>query len=245
MPIYLDLFSYLFFVFLTSYLVGSFNAAYLVARLNNIDIRNQGSGNPGTANVLRVFGKKVAILVLLVDVLKGFIAPYWWTFYLTAYDSNCCYFETSLLAWYIGIYMSGFAVIVGHCYPLYYKFKGGKGVASYVGFLLFLFSIPSFFENSYSFKYWHKVELSWLLLLLVMYFIVLKLTKTSALASLSVVFSSIFIFYDSSVLHSSYIGYSILQQNGGSILFLFTVLLIFWRHKSNFDRLIKGDDNKF
>jgi len=221
--------------------LGSFNAAYLVARFNNVDISNEGSGNPGTANVLRVLGKKVAILVLLVDVLKGFIAPYFWTFYLS---SNCC-FETSPLAWHVGIYMSAFAVIVGHCYPLYYKFRGGKGVASYVGFLLFLFSMPSHYENFYVYVHWEKVGPLWLVLLLVTYSIVLKLTKTSALASLSVVLSSIFIFYESSVMHSSYVEYSILQQNGGSILLLLIALLIFWRHKPNFERLIKGDDNKF
>ena len=230
MPIYLEMINYLFFVFLTSYLIGSLNPAYLVARLNNIDIRNEGSGNPGTANILRVLGKKMAILVLLVDVFKGFIVPYWWAL-------SCCYFETSFLAWNSGIYMSAFAVVVGHCYPLYYKFKGGKGVACYVGFLLFLFYWTSFLDDD--------VSILMLSLLLVIYFIIFKLTKTSAMASLSIALSSIFIFFDSSVTRSSYVEYSILQQYVSSLFFILTILLIFWRHRSNFDRLIKGNENKF
>ena len=221
MPIYLEMISYLFLVFLTSYLIGSFNAAYLVARLNNIDISNEGSGNPGTANILRVLGKKMAILVLLLDVFKGFIVPYWWAMQIKIHSPY--------LAWDSGIYMAAFAVAVGHCYPLYYKFKGGKGVASYVGFLLFLFYWTSIIEDGTS--------LLWISLLLVIYVIVLKSTKTSALASLSVVFSSTFIFYDFLTKGS--------QPNYGWNLFLLTVLLIFWRHKDNFGRLSKGDENKF
>ena len=60
-------------VFLFSYLVGSFNFAYLVARIKNIDIRNEGSGNPGTSNIHRVLGRKMAIFVLFGDILLSLI----------------------------------------------------------------------------------------------------------------------------------------------------------------------------
>ena len=103
-----------FLVILFSYLLGSVNFAYITARIKGIDISSSGSGNPGTSNVLRTLGKSSAAIVLLGDLLKGAIP--------IIFFSNDKYFL-----------LYGLAAVLGHIYPLFYKFKGGKGVATYLG----------------------------------------------------------------------------------------------------------------
>ena len=105
------------------YLIGSFPFALILTKLSGFgDIRNIGSGNIGATNVLRTGNKLLAIIVLSLDILKGLIP------YLIIH----IYFnELSLLN---KIFLCHFAVI-GHIYPIWLKFKGGKGVATYIGFL--------------------------------------------------------------------------------------------------------------
>ena len=105
------------------YLIGSLPFALILTKLSGFgDIRNIGSGNVGATNVLRTGNKLLAIIVLSLDILKGLIP------YLIIY----IYFnELSLLN---KIFLCHFAVI-GHIYPVWLKFKGGKGVATYIGFL--------------------------------------------------------------------------------------------------------------
>ena len=105
------------------YLIGSLPFALILTKLSGFgDIRNFGSGNVGATNVLRTGNKLLAIIVLSLDILKGLIP------YLIIY----IYFnELSLLN---KIFLCHFAVI-GHIYPIWLKFKGGKGVATYIGFL--------------------------------------------------------------------------------------------------------------
>ena len=105
------------------YLVGSLPFALILTKLSGFgDIRNIGSGNVGATNVLRTGNKLLAIIVLSLDILKGLIP------YLIIH----IYFnELSLLN---KIFLCHFAVI-GHIYPIWLKFKGGKGVATYIGFL--------------------------------------------------------------------------------------------------------------
>ena len=102
-----------------SYFLGSISPASLLAKAKGIDIREEGSGNPGTTNVLRVMGKKYAVLCLLGDLLKGVIAV--------------------LLGYIAGpgfAYACGTMAVIGHCFPWQYKFKGGKGVATSVAVIL-------------------------------------------------------------------------------------------------------------
>jgi glycerol-3-phosphate acyltransferase PlsY len=109
-------------VILASCLIGNLSPATLVSRAAGIDIRKTGSGNPGTTNVLRVLGKKAAALTLLIDVLKG-VAAVW------------------LGRWIGGEALAalcGLAVFVGHIWPVFYRFKGGKGIATGLGLLLAL-----------------------------------------------------------------------------------------------------------
>ena len=105
------------------YLIGSLPFALILTKLSGFgDIRNIGSGNVGATNVLRTGNKLLAIIVLSLDILKG-LMPY--------LIINIYFNELSLLN---KIFLCHFAVI-GHIYPIWLKFKGGKGVATYIGFL--------------------------------------------------------------------------------------------------------------
>ncbi|OHW62618.1 glycerol-3-phosphate acyltransferase [Andreesenia angusta] len=103
-----------------AYLLGNIQTSYLIGRyFKKTDIREHGSGNAGTTNALRVFGKKIAIITLLVDALKGVAAVY------IGMNLGGLGLDGGLFA--------GIAVIVGHNWPFYLKFRGGKGVATSIG----------------------------------------------------------------------------------------------------------------
>jgi glycerol-3-phosphate acyltransferase PlsY len=104
------------------YLIGSIDFGVIVPRLQGVDIYRLGSGNPGTSNVLRSLGRKSAALVLLGDLLKGLVA--------------------AMIGDLVGTdavgFAAGFAAVAGHCFPLWHRFKGGKGVAAAGGMLLWM-----------------------------------------------------------------------------------------------------------
>ncbi len=105
-----------------AYLLGSISSAIIVCRLMGLpDPRSQGSNNPGATNVLRIGGKKAAAITLLGDMLKGLLPV------LAAHFLN-----QSLLV----ITLTGLATFLGHLYPVFFGFKGGKGVATLLGVLL-------------------------------------------------------------------------------------------------------------
>ncbi|OXX73712.1 glycerol-3-phosphate 1-O-acyltransferase PlsY [Vibrio sp. V03_P4A6T147] len=104
---------------ISAYLLGSISSAVLICRLLRLpDPRNMGSNNPGATNVLRIGGKKAAIAVLLCDMLKGTI-PVWGSYYLGI--------DPILLG------LVAIAACLGHMYPIFFHFKGGKGVATALG----------------------------------------------------------------------------------------------------------------
>ncbi len=147
-----------FLPLLGGYLSGSISAAVLLSRVLGFpDPRHVGSGNPGTTNVSRLAGKEVAFLTLCFDVAKALI-PMWIVAALG--------FGHSL------VLLTGCAAFVGHLYPFYHGFKGGKGVASFAGFLLY--------ANPFAAQIW---ALSWLAILLLSRFVSLA----SILAPLSVI----------------------------------------------------------
>lgn len=116
---------------LGGYLLGSFNFAILVCKLFfKEDVRSKGSGNAGMTNVLRNYGKKGAVLTLLGDVLKGILAVWVgrWAVMLLLPGVNPLY----------GAYIAAIAAILGHMFPLYFGFKGGKGVAVSGGVIIAL-----------------------------------------------------------------------------------------------------------
>jgi len=109
-----------------AYLLGSISSAIIICKIfKKPDPRTAGSKNPGATNVLRLVGKKYAIFALLGDILKGFLAV---ILGLTLFSQTG--FALALI---------GFAVFFGHLYPIFFNFKGGKGVATYLGVL---FALP-------------------------------------------------------------------------------------------------------
>lgn len=109
-------------VVVAAYLLGNISAGKIVAKyIGHVDISKVGSGNAGTTNVLRTLGWIPSVLTLVGDVLKAIAA---------AAIGNA-------IAGEIGMFISGVGVIVGHIWPVFYKFKGGKGIAAAFGFIIF------------------------------------------------------------------------------------------------------------
>ena len=108
------------------YLIGSIPFAFIITKISGHgDIRNIGSGNIGTTNVLRTGNKFLAMIVLIFDILKGYLPTFYILNYLF-YSNNSNELVT---------YMLGSIAILGHLFPFWLKFKGGKGVATYIGFI--------------------------------------------------------------------------------------------------------------
>lgn len=109
-------------------MIGSIPAAFLSGKiLKNVDIRKEGSGNVGASNALRVLGAKIGVLVMAFDIFKGFFPLYLAKVKMTQCEN-------------FGIYLLiiGMAAVLGHMFPLFLKFKGGKGVATTAGVFLAL-----------------------------------------------------------------------------------------------------------
>lgn len=114
-----------------SYLLGSVSGSMVVGSLRQVDIREQGSGNAGGTNAFRTQGFQFALFVVLIDIGKGFLAAW----LLPQFDLGKLDADISLD---VQMLSCGFAVVVGHCYPLWHGFRGGKGAATTVGALLFI-----------------------------------------------------------------------------------------------------------
>ena len=110
-----------------AYLIGSINSSILISKaVMGKDIRESGSGNAGATNMLRTMGKKYAIITLVIDILKGVIS-----LLLAKLAINFGAYEVSM-------YVAGVAAVVGHNFPVFFGFKGGKGVATSLGVILLL-----------------------------------------------------------------------------------------------------------
>jgi glycerol-3-phosphate acyltransferase PlsY len=183
-----------------AYLLGSISSAILVCRMMHLpDPREGGSGNPGATNVLRLGGKKAAGITLLGDMFKGLLPV--------------------LLAQYVfhveGLWLGlvGLAAFLGHLYPIFFGFKGGKGVATALGVLL-------------GASWWVG------LLTIVTWFLVAKLFKISSLAALVAIALSPLLLW---------LEFKNLELLGVSGVM---VALLYWRHKANILRLMKGQEPK-
>jgi glycerol-3-phosphate acyltransferase PlsY len=139
------------FALIASYLLGSFSFAILIAASRGVDIRKEGSGNPGASNVLRVLGKQTAALVLLGDGVKGALAAW---------------MGAAIVGPEFG-YVTLFAAIVGHTFPIWHGFKGGKSVATAIGGFIFLAPAVGIFLG-------------------VMWIVIVLLWKTASIASIAV-----------------------------------------------------------
>ena len=123
---------YIFLALLAAYLLGSIPTALWVGRsfFQLADIREHGSGNAGATNTFRVLGKKAGSFVLLVDAFKGFAAAYFLPHWLVAYDAT-------LMPYLVFIQLAcGVVAVLGHIYPVFAQFRGGKGVATILGMML-------------------------------------------------------------------------------------------------------------
>ncbi len=182
---------------LGGYLLGSVNTALVIGSLSGVDIRTKGSGNAGATNAVRVLGKKIGVLVFLGDFIKGILACL----------IGWLLFQNQLIA--------GVFAVVGHVFPLYYGFKGGKGVSTVLGVLLFLD--------------WKIFLVTGIVMLLL-----IGLTKIVSISTLTGLVVMCILFF---VLHK---GAFLLQ--GGVIILTF---LIFITHRANIKRLLNGTENKF
>lgn len=146
---------------IAGYVVGSIDFAVIVARMHGVDIRKVGSGNPGTSNVLRTVGKFPAAMVLVGDTLKGVIGA--------AMGMVASGVPDPQVHW---AFAAGLAAVIGHCYPVFHRFKGGRGVATGLGVLFFTVPLVG-------------------LIVLVAWLVLTKLTKVASISSLVVVAATI------------------------------------------------------
>lgn len=184
--------------------MGNISFARIIAKFKHGDITKKGSGNPGSMNVLRNYGFKLGFLTLVCDAIKGAIPAL----------VGELLFGFGTEQGMIGLYVAGLCVILGHNYPVFYKFKGGKGIACALG--VFLVADPL-----------------WLLLFFVIAFVYLWFFDYGSLASLSIVSALTIIQgiknYDNPAVCM--------------LLFTIYVLTIF-AHRQNIRRLLVGKENK-
>lgn len=196
---------------LIAYLIGSINFSVIISKkMAGFDVREKGSGNAGSTNVLRTVGKKAAIITLICDILKGIV-------------SICIALMISKIAKEqsasILVELAALFVVIGHTFPIFFDFKGGKGVATSLGVILII--------------NW-KIGL----ICLVFALILMVITRMVSLGSISaaVLFAVLTLF-----IRDSYI----VDYDASFILFgiLLAVLVIF-NHRSNLKRIISGTENK-
>lgn len=196
-------------VTIIAYLLGSISFSVIISKkMAGFDVREKGSGNAGSTNVLRTVGKKAAILTLICDCLKGVIAV---LIGLLA-GKIVKNLDNALL-----VQLAGIAVVLGHTFPIFFKFKGGKGVATSLGVLLVI---------------------NWQigLICLVFALVLMALTRMVSLGSVSaaVLFPVLTIFIRNHYLvPGNYIVF-------GVILAAFVI----FNHRENVKRLISGKENK-
>lgn len=195
-------------VVLASYLVGSLSFAVIVSRLMGLnDPRSYGSKNPGATNVLRSGNKKAAILTLLFDAIKGFV-PVW----LVQAFGPAHGLGADVAA------LSGLAAFVGHLYPVFFGFVGGKGVATAVGVLVGVNGVLA-------------------LATLLTFAIVVYFSRYVSLASMvAAVFAPVFYLFGDGVAW---------QASAAEVLCLAVMaVLLVWRHSENINRLIAGTESR-
>lgn len=193
-----------FLFILIGYLVGSIPWALIIGKVfYSVDVREHGSGNLGGTNVLRTLGKLPGISVMLLDALKALIFMF---ILYKIYPSAIAY--------------AGLAVCLGHCFPIFAKFKGGKAVACSCGYVL---GLNLFIEN--------KVLLTFVIPMLI-WLIVMLTTKYMSLASMSgVLFAAItsLIFFENKI---------------NALLVLLLALFVIFMHRSNIVKLINHKESK-
>ncbi|MBU5669036.1 glycerol-3-phosphate 1-O-acyltransferase PlsY [Peptoniphilus sp. MSJ-1] len=186
-------------VFIISYFIGTISGSYIIGKVFlNKDIRNYGSGNAGTTNAMRVLGKKAGVLTFLIDFLKGVFV----TFIINKFFGNN----------YVPLGILG--AVIGHDFPFYMNFKGGKGVATTLGALA-LYNLPLTFI---CYLFWVFGTI---------------ISKIVSLGSILFFLSIIFVYHI----------FSDISFNNVIIIDIISIIGII-RHKDNIKRLFNGTENK-
>ena len=193
-----------------AYLIGSISPSIIAGKiLKGIDVRDFGSGNAGSTNTFRVLGKKPGIVVLILDILKGFVAAKLYIFFAVP-----AHMRPSIFA-----ILCGVAAVVGHIWPVFFSFRGGKGVNTLAGVLLAVIPL--------------EVALATVAFLAI--FIPTGYVSLSVmLASLSLPFIALmrqYIFHEAVPVEILIISYAV-------------PLLMVYTHRSNIKRLLKGEENR-
>ena len=194
---------YEFLCILLGYLYGSIPFALVIGKVfYNTDVRNSGSGNLGGTNAGRVLGKKAGVTVIILDAFKAlFILS------MTGYLSSILHFNEDVK------YIAGLACIIGHCWPIFAQFKGGKAVSTGIGYFL---GIAPF----------------WALLSLVVFFIVLKISKYVSLSSILAALSVLLIL--------PFLNISLT----GKFCTVAAISILVYRHSANIQRIKTGTESK-
>ena len=183
---------------IASYLIGSISSAIIICKIAGLpDPRTQGSKNPGATNVLRLGGKKIAALVLVFDGLKGAIPV------MTANYYGLSLFELTFILLF---------AFLGHVFPLFYGFKGGKGVATYLGGLI---GLNLFVGLTFS----------------IIWLIVAKVIKVSSVAALTATFLSPIYFY-----------FITTHNFKATLVIFLINLFIYFTHRENIKRIMNGEE---
>ena len=188
------------------YLLGSISGSVVLGKIKRIDIRRQGSGNAGATNAFRTVGPVFALGVMIIDVMKSFIPIIIIAHNLHDYHLS----ETHLV-------LCGLAAVLGHVYPVFHQFKGGKGAGTLVGVILGTFP-----------HYMHYILLLWIFILILTGYVGLS----TMIAGVGLVIVTYF-YYPNGIL--SPFGYFTI---GIALFLIFT-------HRSNIKRMLNGKENRF
>lgn len=202
-------------VAIIAYLMGSVNFSILISKkMAGFDVREKGSGNAGTTNMLRSVGKKAAAITLICDILKGVVS-----IVIAIIVGNIVKnLDRELL-----LQIAGIAVVIGHTFPIFFGFKGGKGVATSLGVLLM--------------SNWQIG-----LICLVFALVLMVLTRMVSLGSCgaAVLFPVLTLFINQH--------YTVLTEGkSGRVYFVYSVILaiiVLYNHRSNIKRILNGTENK-
>ena len=193
----------LLFLFL-GYFFGSFPSGYIAGRVvKGVDIRSLGSGSTGATNVLRHIGKRAAITVFLIDVFKGILSILIAKNYFSLNDS-----------WQVAV---GISTLVGHIWPVWLNWRGGKAVATGLGIFLGL-------------SWQVGVATLGVFILMMIIFRIVSLASVSAALALPLI---MFVSFNNSNFSISFF-----------LISLLSMILVLWRHRDNIARLVKGKEPK-
>jgi len=198
-------------VAIVGYLLGSIpTGVWLGKTLKGIDLRQHGSGSMGATNVFRVLGWKLAVLTLIVDVAKGFLAAY--------IASQINLGDIALLPHQLAL-IAGLTAVTGHLFPLFANFKGGKGIATGAGMLLYL--VP--------------LELGFAVLVFILTVLITRYVSLGSMLASAFLAAAI-------ILERYYLAYPHGDEMIVFVIILFVAVL--FTHRSNIKRLINGNENK-